>query len=243
MSLNLFDLSELKKQYEKDGYAVIENFYSKDKCEQIKEYAFKKFAIPPDFSVALNVHRESEFFFKIISDKEIVNLVNDIQDSDFDAVNDQYLFKKANSTYGKQSWTFHQDNSYPRAPKGSYIIVHLAIDDSHQENGGLIFLPGSHKEEILEFKPNKSWREEKHVDGITRPGQTITSEDILNKYPKVDLNLKKGSLVLMHGNLIHGSHPNLSKDQDRNQYSMAYMNKNVDFFEGINSKRIRVSVQ
>ena len=76
MSLNLFDLSELKKQYEKDGYAVIENFYSKDKCEQIKEYAFKKFAIPPDFSVALNVHRESEFFFRNVGEHFIGKIVH-----------------------------------------------------------------------------------------------------------------------------------------------------------------------
>ena len=47
--------------------------------------------------------------------------------------------KKKNSKYGSQSWTLHQDNSYPRAKYGTYVIVHLFLDDSTPTNGGLIF--------------------------------------------------------------------------------------------------------
>lgn len=242
MNINNIDLPKTKEQYHKNGYVVIDNFFSEDRYKEIKNYAINNFAIPPDYSVALNVHRKSNFFFKIISNKNIIDVVKYIQESDFDAVNDQYLFKKANTTYGKQSWTFHQDNSYLRAPKSSYIVLHLAVDNSNKKNGGLIFLPGSHHEDILDFKKNISWREEVQTSGITRPGQTINNQDILNKYSHVDIDMQMGSLCLMHGDLIHGSHPNLSVHEDRNQYSMCYMNKNVDFFEGKNSKKIRVEV-
>ena len=64
--------------------------------------------------------------------------------------------------------------------------------------------------------------------------------ELINKYPPIDAVFPKGAICLMHGNIIHGSHPNLSKDSDRNQYSMCYLNKGVEFpSKGSNSKKIR----
>tara|TARA_B110000444_G_scaffold244521_1_gene264062 strand:- start:474 stop:1205 length:732 start_codon:yes stop_codon:yes gene_type:complete len=232
------DTDNVKSFYKKNGYAIVENIFSDSECEEFKKQS-QKFAEPPEYPVALNVHRKSDFFFKTISSEKIVKVVKFIQDSEIDAVNDQFLFKMKNTKYGKQSWTLHQDNSYPRAKHGSYIIVHVAVDESRKDNGGLIFLEGSHKEEILEFENNKSWKED-YVDGkITRPGQTIKNQTLIEKYKKIDVIFPKGSICLMHGNLVHGSYANLSEEFNRNQYSMCYMNRGVDFFVGKTSPRIR----
>lgn len=230
-----------KNEYEKNGYLIIENVYNKTAIDELKENS-KEFMEPPDFPVALNVHRRSDFFMQTISDPKLIKLVEHVQNSQVDALNDQFLFKKANTKYGKQSWTFHQDNSYPKSPDGSYLITHVAIDRSEKENGGLIFLTGSHKEPILDFEHNISWKESSNKDGTTRPGQTIKDINKLEQYQMMDVVFPQGSICLMHGNLIHGSHPNLTNDQDRNQYSMCYLNKGVDFFEGRNSKKIRYSL-
>ncbi len=241
--INESNFLDYKISYEKNGYVIIENVFDHEKCDEIKSIS-DKYADPPDYGVVLNLHRKNDYFFKLISNKDIVKLIKHIQDSDIDAVNDQFLFKKANSKYGRQSWTFHQDNSYVRAPKGTYIIVHIAVDKSVKENGGLIFLPGSHLEEILEFKHNKSWREESNQDNITRPGQSIVNvNEMIKKYPPIDVIFPKGSVCLMHGNIIHGSHPNLSTNHDRNQYSMCYLNRDVKFLnQGKNSKKIRTAL-
>ena len=237
--INQDKFPEYKKFYNDHGYLVIENVFSNEDCLEFKTNS-EKFSKEPDYPVSLNVHRESDFFFNIISNKQIVSLIKFLQDDDIDAVNDQYLFKKINTKYGRQSWTLHQDNSYPKAKKDSYIICHIAVDRSEKENGGLIYLDGSHKEDIIDFKNNKSWKEESDINGITRPGQTITNIDaMLEKYPSIDMTFPKGSISIMHGNLIHGSHANLSSSNDRNQYSIAYMNRNVDFFQGKTSPRIR----
>jgi ectoine hydroxylase-related dioxygenase (phytanoyl-CoA dioxygenase family) len=237
--INQDKFSEYKNFYNDHGYLVIENVFSNEDCFEFKANS-EKFSKEPDYPVSLNVHRESDFFFNIISNNQIVSLIKFLQDADIDAVNDQYLFKKANTKYGRQSWTLHQDNSYPKAKKDSYIICHVAIDRSEKENGGLIYLDGSHKEDIIDFKNNKSWKEESDLNGITRPGQTITNKDtMLEKYTSIDMIFPKGSISIMHGNLIHGSHANLSLSNDRNQYSMAYMNRGVDFFPGKMSPRIR----
>ena len=78
------------------------------------------------------------------------------------------------------------------------------------------------------------------MDGkITRPGQTIKNQTLIEKYKKIDVIFPKGSICLMHGNLVHGSYANLSEEFNRNQYSMCYMNRGVDFFVGKTSPRIR----
>ena len=233
---------EYKQDYLKNGYVIVENFFTKEKCDEIKKKSLK-FAELPNYPVVLNLHRKSDFFWKIISNTNLVNFLKYIQDSDIDAVNDQFLFKLPNTKYGKQSWTFHQDNSYPRAKKNSYIIVHLAVDESTKNNGGLIYLKGSHVEDVLDFESNKSWKEDVTKSGITRPGQTIKNEaEMLNKYEPIDIKFPKGAISLMHGNLIHGSHANLSKNKSRNQYSMCFMNRGVDFFVGKSSPRIRAKL-
>ena len=98
-------------------------------------------------------------------------------------------------------------------------------------------------EDILEFESNKSWKEDATKSGITRPGQTIKNEnEMLKKYEAIDIEFPKGAISLMHGNLIHGSHANLSKNKTRNQYSMCFMNRGVDFFVGKSSPRIRAKL-
>ena len=65
---------------------------------------------------------------------------------------------------------------------------------------------------------------------------------MIKKYEAIDIEFPKGAISLMHGNLIHGSHANLSKNKTRNQYSMCYMNRGVDFFVGKSSPRIRAKL-
>lgn len=232
------EFKNIKAFYDRNGYAIVENMISETICDEIKKESLK-FSEPPDYPVVLNIHRKSDFFFSLISNKKIVEIVKFVQGSDIDAVNDQFLYKIKNTKYGKQSWTLHQDNSYPRAEYGAYLVVHVAVDKSTKENGGLIFYEGSHKEDILDFENNISWKENYTTNKITEPGQTIKNKSVINKYKKKDVIFPKGSICLMHGNLIHASYPNFSSEFDRNQYSMCYLKRNVEFNVGKNSPRIR----
>ena len=96
--INESNFLDYKISYEKNGYVIIENVFDHKKCDEIKSIS-DKYADPPDYGVVLNLHRKNDYFFKLISNKDIVKLIKHIQDSDIDAVNDQFLFKKANSKY------------------------------------------------------------------------------------------------------------------------------------------------
>ena len=233
-------------KYEKNGFYVYKNFFSKKTANQLKKYAEEYYGEPPRFPITLNIHRKDKNFLKVITDKNLTKLVKFFQKSKIDALNDQMIYKKRNSTYAGQSWTYHQDNSYPRASYGAYVIVHLFLDDSTPKNGGLIFFKGSHKEKLLENKLRVSHREKKDKKGITRPGRTINKKDldrVKKSYKKIDLDVKSGSICVMHSYLVHGSYPNKSKIKDRATYSMAYLNRGSRLkFSGLVSKKIRTKI-
>ena len=93
---------------------------------------------------------------------------------------------------------------------------------------------------ITSFAHNKSWRENFDSDGVSHPGQTV---EIPPDYDRKDMHLPKGAICLMHGNLIHGSYPNLSETRSRPQYSMAYLNKGEPFDSGKTSKKEVMEVE
>lgn len=219
--------------YDNFGYCVIENAMSSENCDILQNIAETK--ADENHSVILNLQRFVPIFHDLMAHsimKESLLALKKVPA--VCGINSQYLFKKAGTPYAKQAWTPHQDNSYPMSVKGSYIVVHLSLEDSDPDNGGLIFWPGSHVEDILDFEHNKSWREDFREDGIARPGQTV---QVPSKYSSQDMYLKKGSLCYMHGNLIHGSHPNLSSTRNRPQYSMCYLNKGDSFLPGVSCGR------
>lgn len=220
------------KFYDENGYYVVENVLTSEQCDELQKSA--EALADQNYSVVLNIHRRLPEFEQIMKGDAVVSIIKAVQRSPVCGLNSQFLFKRCNTAYAKQSWTPHQDNSYPRCPKNTYIIAHLSLEDSDPENGGLVFYPKSHNEDILDYVDNKSWKEDFDKQGFSHPGQTIIK--IPDQYVAMDMYLKKGSLCLMHGNLIHESHPNLSPTRSRPQFSMAYVNKGVTAFnQGKNS--------
>ena len=247
--INTKNVNLKKKDYEEyniNGYYLVENIISKATCQKLKRYAEKHYADKPKYPITLNIHRKDENFFNIISNKNILKIMKFFQKSKVNALNDQMIYKKKKTFYSAQSWTFHQDNAYPKAKHGKYVIAHLFLDDSTPNNGGLIFFKGSHVEPVLKYIPRVSHKERKTNKGVTRPGSTINLKDlnrIKKNYQKIDLTAKSGSLCVMHGNLVHGSYPNKSLTKDRSTYSMAYINEGAKFKDkGKKSKKLVVKL-
>jgi ectoine hydroxylase-related dioxygenase (phytanoyl-CoA dioxygenase family) len=87
--------------------------------------------------------------------------------------------------------------------KGCAINVQLMLSDSSKVNGSIFVYPGSHDEDILPFETMESYGD----NAKNQPGNNCV---IPTKYSRVDLEFDKGDLLFIHGNLIHGSYPNLS---------------------------------
>ena len=231
--------------YNKNGFIIVKNFLNKKTCKKIINYSLR-YAEKPDYPIYLNIHRKSKVFYKIISDKKLIKILKFFQNSPVQPLNDQMIFKKRNTKYGMQSWTFHQDNAYVKADYGKYVIVHLFLENCSKSNGGLVFFAGSHAEDLLAFERRKSHREKRNKDGTTTPGFSIFNSEmklIRNKYKKIDVKANSGSICIMHSNLVHGSYPNRSKIKDRELYAMAFISKNFKIRDyGRVSKKIPINI-
>jgi ectoine hydroxylase-related dioxygenase (phytanoyl-CoA dioxygenase family) len=141
----------------------------------------------------------------------------------------QMLFKEAGSRYADQAWRPHQDNSYPQSPNAKYITTNIFLQPVDVDNGTLYVYPGTQREPILSFEPNISYRED---DG--RPGNEVRIPD---GYEKVDITAEAGDVLVMNGNLIHGSYANRHPTRSRPLLSCSYISKGEPFVPGNTAKR------
>jgi phytanoyl-CoA hydroxylase len=102
----------------------------------------------------------------------------------------------------------HQDNSFLITEPPTCTGLWLALEDSTITNGCLWAIPGSHKNGLV----RKFIRGE---EGATfdRPSPAYDKKDF------VPIEVKAGSLVIIHGNLIHQSFENQSS-KSRHAYSL-----------------------
>lgn len=102
----------------------------------------------------------------------------------------------------------HQDNSFIYTEPQTCTGLWLALEDATILNGCLWAIPGSHKNGLV----RRFFRDE---DGVKfdRPSPSYDQKDF------VPIEVKAGSLVVIHGNLIHQSFENQSS-KSRHAYSL-----------------------
>lgn len=227
------------KFYDENGFLVIPLLFDEEACDTVKSLA--ETVADEDYPVTLNIHRKIKLFLDIMKDPVLVSIIKTVQRHPVVGLNSQYLYKRAGTPYAKQSWTPHQDSAYVNARHGTYIQVHIFLEPSDKENGGLFYYAGSHKEDILPYEYAKSWKEDFDEHGISHPGWKI--KNIPPEYMRVDVVGPKGGICLQHGDVIHGSYPNLTEDRSRGQYSMAYMNVGEKFLRGRTSIKAPVILE
>lgn len=117
-----------------------------------------------------------------------------------------YIFKQPRIG-GEVSW--HVDSTYLYTEPMSCVGFWFALEDATLENGAMLCLPGAHR---LPLKSRFRRRD----------GRLVTERLDATPWPdgpRVALEAKKGSLVVLHGLLPHFSGPNRS-DRSRHAYTL-----------------------
>ena len=180
----------------------------------------------------------AEYMRGVMKDSREIHILETLHTHPLDCLMSQVLFKEAGSAYSHQAWNPHQDNSYPRNLKKEYITTNLFLLPADKENGSLYGYSGSHEEDLLESEDVPSYRE----DPASNPGKNILNLDEICKqkgYEKIDLIFDTGDLLVLNGNFIHGSYPNLS-NRSRPLYSRSYISKGEPFIPGANARRMAI---
>jgi len=94
----------------------------------------------------------------------------------------------------------HQDNFFLQSHPETCLAAWIAIDDSDASNGGLIVIPGSHRNEVL-------CHEEAADPTISFSTKTVRLPHD-RTLERLQTELRAGDVLFFHGSLVHGSLPN-----------------------------------
>lgn len=118
-----------------------------------------------------------------------------------------YIFKQP-GIGGEVSW--HQDSTYLYTQPMSCIGFWFALEDADSTNGGMLGMPGAHRGPL-----RKRFR---HADGDCLVTETLDATPWPDR-PAVNLDARKGSLIVLHGLLPHYSSANRST-RSRHAYTL-----------------------
>ena len=215
--------------YRDTGYLVVPELFDATECITM-ELIFEDLATE-GYPPIINLNRQDSRVANISKASRVTRIVEALQDSLISIGSTTRFYKKAHSIFSTQAWNVHQDASYSGTGPGVYITANIALGDMDKENGSLYIYPGSHKEGILPFesKPTNN----------TDSGNKIIDLDAIGD--SIDLELTRGSVFFMCGELAHGSYANNS-DRDRPMFCICYVKRGAEFFRGSQADREEIYV-
>lgn len=101
---------------------------------------------------------------------------------------------------------WHQDNGYTPGRISEYLTCWLALDDSDLENGGLMVIPGSHRDGQREHE----WRSVHAVIPAVDAARAVA------------LDARAGDLLIFSSLLVHQTVGNRSVDRERRAWVIQY---------------------
>jgi phytanoyl-CoA hydroxylase len=146
---------------------------------------------------------------------QIAELVADLGMADALVLQSMYIFKQPRIG-GEVHW--HCDHSFLWTEPQSVVGLWVALEDATQENGCLWAVPGGH---VLPAK-NRFRRD---GDG-TR--MEVFDESPYDTSQAVPLEVKAGTVIVLHGTLPHASAPNTS-DKSRHAYTLHILDSSADY--------------
>ena len=226
--------SEAKKHYEKFGFHVEFDVWEAQEIKNINDQALK-FSAPKlsDYRPLMHPHRDSDIFLNALKNPKIVKIAEHFLSGEISGLQTEYFF----GAPGTKGFANHQDNFYLEAEQHAFGSVWSAMSIVTPERGGLYIYPGTHLEPVLEVKKLGKG------SGPNQDPNAANEESVVPaKYEKVDVRLQPGSIIFLHGHLVHGSYQNQS-DHFRKALLKTYIIRGKKFRAGRTAKRVEIPLR
>lgn len=208
--------------WSKNGYAVLENFYSEEEVDTINEEVDK--IIRKGKGSFSKYHK---LMFAVKKSKKLLHTSNSKKLTDILSLLEGRkvnLFQSINFYRGSEQAAHSDFVHMATYPKGYLIAAWIALEDVDSNNGPLEYFPGSHKLPYLlypDFDPE-------HSKWLLNNSAYKKYENQLNEiiqqhnFPAKEFHAKKGDVLIWHANLLHGGKPILDKNRSRKSMVLHY---------------------
>ena len=209
-------VSANREQWEREGYVLVKGLFRQDEVETIREHFMEWNAsdrkedfdkVDPtgrdplaQYPRIIHPHRKDKLSLDFMLDSRLRDVMTDFLGEEPLAAQTMFYFKPPTA----RGQALHQDQMYLRAKPGTCVAAWLAIDDCDEENGCMEVVPRSQDLPLL-----------CHIDADTTISFSSKMVPVPDGYEAIPALMKAGDVLFFHGNLIHGSGPNLSQTRFR----------------------------
>ena len=221
---------QLLERYQRDGFLFFPEYLSTTEIETMRAELPAIFAedsprrvLEEGGEVVRSVyasHLTNRVFQKLAEDPRLVAPAVGLLGSEVYI----HQFKiNAKAAFGGDKWEWHQDYVFWRKedgmPTARIVNVTIFLDHVNEFNGPLLLIPGSHQEDVIDvdgrseipaaYQDSPAW-----ITNLTAqlkyalPRATVTR--LVTQYGIVAPKGPAGSVLIFHGNLVHGSVQNIS---------------------------------
>ena len=219
--------------YSKHGFTVVKNFFSKKDIGLLKKrienfikknqkkFNKKRGDINFNKDKINSIHtlhgskKEFEFIYKNKKLKRLLKKILSPQNS----LRAMELFAKP-AKFGMPS-PMHQDNYLWNIKNGKGLTVWVCLDTSNKKNGGISYLPNSHRYGTLDHEPS-------FAPGTSQAIKKKILRKITTKNRVVTPNLFSGDICVHSCLTVHGSNKNTSKNPRRG-FTLQFKDKYVKY--------------
>ena len=216
-------------QYKKNGFTVIKNFFPKKDIDVLKK-RIEQFIIKKqnnfnkkkgDIHFTKNkintihiLHQKKKIFEVIYRNKKLQKLIKNILSPKF-TLRAMELFAKP-AKHGMKS-PMHQDNYLWNIKNGKGLTVWVCLDRSNKKNGGISYIPETHKQGTLEHEPS-------FAPGTSQKIKDNILKKITAKYKITTPKMTSGDICVHSCLIVHGSNKNIS-NFSRKGFTMQFKDK------------------
>lgn len=208
-------MENFKQLFNNDGFIYPVKAIEENDAINIKKKYLNFYRSINSQSYRIEHKTKTHLLFKwaneLVFNENIIQAVKKLLGNDFVAWNSLIFLKPPNSN---KFVSFHQDQNYWKINMDKGLTVQIALSESTIENGCLQVLPGSHKKNYEHY-------DKKDTNNLLARGQEVELSNE-EKLKKKNIILKPGEFCLFHGNIVHGSDINKSKDY-RILFSIRYL--------------------
>jgi len=174
-------------------------------------------ASPGSYFVTLNCWREHEAFMAFASDSPAPAIAGDLMMSDRVYLYEDAVHIKEPGTQAEVYW--HNDRGYHHV-EGPSCVLWIPLDPITEENGGLVFMRGTHKDPI-KYRPNLL------VDPTLLPGTEGEPIPVMddNSSKAITFDMVPGDALAFSMKTFHMSGGNQSPTTRRRALAIKYLGK------------------